>query len=320
MAKPPLVAKRSLEQPPTRTSHFKQSLSLKPKPAKGSGQSGKRLSSAIVDLRRRVAVTNRNWRGVARRIKTINKNNVKLGRQSAAKERPVPTVTPDLRQKLIGRANESDEDILTVNEEVDFSDVESPSAHRGRLLRQSTLKPQVEAETAIAQPDPIPRGAVDSVKRIVRIVRNSPPVVDPPPKKFVSVGVQVGTPSRQLYKPHLATEKPAFVEPPLKGYWTHHVNLPYPPANQQPAPSYAPPQSYAQQFVPYQPQQPQYVPVEPQYATFGQPPPPQQVYYSAPVVQQSVNQGPYQPGPGYTRKQRRNFSKHQRYIERKSNQ
>lgn len=129
--------------------------------------------------------------------------------------------------------------------------------------------------------------------------------------KQTSRGIQVGRPSPELNQERAANAT-TFIEPPLKGYWTHKINLPYPPSTI--------PQLPAQQI--YQPPpvgywvegQPQWYPPQ-----FAQPPPSnfiaQQPVYQPQVYQQ---QGPLTPShpPAFNRKQRRNNVKRQKFTDR----
>lgn len=193
---------------------------------------------------------------------------------------------------------ESDDDILTVTEVID---IENTANERGKLLRQSTLKPAVVTPKPVQEPDPIPANCTDTTKRITRIVRqpNQPPILSVTVvPKTKSIGVQVGSPSRELTKQNVvAPVVLSAPEPPLKSYWTHRINLPYPPAQshgQQPVIS----GQYMQQPQQYQYYQQQYAPPLP----FTQP--------------QFIQTGPFnQPQP--SRRQKRNFTKHQKYLQRK---
>lgn len=116
--------------------------------------------------------------------------------------------------------------------------------------------------------------------------------------KTVSIGIQVGPP--------LKKRPPSIVvpaqEPPLRAYWTHKINLPFPPdgtCQQQ--------QNIQQQFVQpvnaynYQPYS--------QFQQQQQPP-----YSYTQFIPQSFIQQPLQPT--ITRRQRRNFISKQKYIQR----
>lgn len=120
----------------------------------------------------------------------------------------------------------------------------------------------------------------------------------------------MGTPSPELQKKRPSCEAP-FIEPPLKSYWTHKVNLPYPPATTNQ------PQSHAQQFAQQQFAQQQLA--QQQVAQQQFMPQQQLAFYPAPFMQpfpQPFVQTPYQQGPILSRRQRRNVDKRQKYIQR----
>lgn len=230
----------------------------------------------------------------ADRVKLLNRFRRRLKRpplkrqpRSAKHAKPTPSVTPADRRSV--QADESDSDILQVTEEIHFA---SPVKARGQLLRRSTLKPVASKVARIQKPDPVPANCVDTTKRIVRIV-HSPPrpatlgITLVPQTR--SIGVQVGTPSVQLQVKPIAP--PA--EPPLRSYWTHHVNLPYPPSHvaQQQSMVNVPQQHAAHYY------QPAYVPS-----------------YSPSYAQPQVNQHVTYQQP--SRRQRRNVIKKQKYMQR----
>lgn len=239
-------------------------------------------------------------------IKLLNrqsfKRNHKGGKTLRPKNKPLPKITPQQRRELVEAAqSEEDDDILNLDEKIDLFD---SSDERGRLLRQSTLKPAPSCKIPNATPDPIPTNCLDNTKRIVRVVKpansaNQTVSLDiKVVPKTVSIGIQVGTPS-----PDLARHQPRAVvvapgpEPPLRSYWTHKVNLPYPPAA---ATTEVPPQyQWTQQYY-----APQFMPTVPQFP-FAQAPYQQQIHG-------------YQQ-PTFSRRQRRNADKRQKYLNRKGN-
>lgn len=267
---------------------------------------------------------------------------------------------------------ESDDDILNLTEPIDF-DVDE----RGRLLRQSTLKPSETPALSVEVPDPLPPNSTDTTRRIVRIVKpNERPAVKTPivipacsianittltaqpavssaktitlqtpisaksvttsrivrivqptgkkgpvslgiqvKPKTVSIGIQVGEPSPELSRERLPNAT-TFIEPPLKAYWTHKINLPYPPSTipklqpqlpsqqvYQPAPGgywvESQPQWYPGQFMPGPP------------SNFITQPP----VYQPLVYQQQIPRTPSHP-PAFNRKQRRNNVKRQKFADR----
>lgn len=250
---------------------------------------------------------------VARRIKLIDRLRLnkpirrQLSQKSQGKKggvRPQPKVTPEQRRK-VQVAEESDQDILTVTEDVDIDG----ATERGKLLRQSTLKPAISAQKTIREPDPEPANSTSTVKRVVRIVHrpHEPNTLDVTVvPKTRSIGIQVGLPSRELDKrrdilPVVAPQQ----EPPLKSYWTHRVNLPYPPTQTHERQAILSGQ-HVQQPQQYQYYQQQYVPTLP----FPQQ---QQQFMQAGPFMQPVVQHQLPP----TRRQKRNFIKHQKYLQRK---
>lgn len=168
-------------------------------------------------------------------------------------------------------------------------------------MKQSTLKPAPSRETPIGQPDPIPANCLDTTKRIVRIVRpprsaNQPVSLDIQVlKKTVSIGIQVGSPTLPPRQVIASVVTPA-PEPPLRSYWTHKVNLPFPPGAAGSAQQIQ--QSHWNQHQYYSPQ-------------FMQP------VQQYPLVQVPFQQPNYLPQPFVSRRQRRNADKRQKYSERK---
>lgn len=245
---------------------------------------------------------------VARRIQLIDRIrlNKPTRRQPSQKRtgiRTKPRVTPaQRREKQI--AEESDQDILTVTEHVDIDGI----TERGRLLRQSTLKPASSAPKVVLEPDPEPINCTPTTKRIVRVVHrprehSTLDVTVVPESK--SIGIQVGSPSRELDKrrgvPPVVTPQQ---EPPLRSYWTHRVNLPYPPSQPNELQATLNGQ-YIQQPQQYQSYVPTVSAVQ-QHQQFMQGGPFMPAFIQAP----SLIQAPP------TRRQKRNFRKHQKYLQR----
>lgn len=225
---------------------------------------------------------------------------------------PVPKLLPAQRRKEIGLVEDSDTDVLSITEDINIETVDSG---RGRLLRLSTLKPRRNPPEQVIGVDPIPEGSVDATKRIVRIVKrpSKPTSLNIElPQTTKEVGIQFGIPLGEYLKRKRESAPPpsANQEPPLQGYWTHKVNLPYPPQQQQHnQPQFAiaptPPQPFVQQ-----PQQAFTQAPDGNWIACAQP----QVVY---LPQQS-----YQTGSFANRRQRRNFFKsqkqHQRRTDRKA--
>lgn len=219
-------------------------------------------------------------------------------------KRPKPAITPAKRQQ-IQAAEESDKDILIVNERVDIDSPSKPR-ERGILLQKSTRKPAVSKPKTIRKPDPVPANSTDTTKRIVRVVHQLPKqttlnvTVVP---KTNSIGVQVGSPTPGLGIKPIVVPAP---EPPLKSYWTHHINLPYPPTQTQEVQP-----AFSGQYVQQQQQrQPQYHYYQQSYAP-SLPYTQQQFGQAVPFNQPFVEQHPP------TRRQKRNYIKHQKYLQRR---
>lgn len=125
-----------------------------------------------------------------------------------------------------------------------------------------------------------------------------------------SIGIQVGSPSPELDKRHgIAPVVTPAADPPLKSYWTHRVNLPYPPAYT--------PEHQSAVGVPYMPQQQQqYQYNQPTYVPTFQPPTFQPF---VPNFGRAVSfvSAPFGHSEQPNRRQRRNFVKHQKYLQRK---
>lgn len=193
------------------------------------------------------------------------------------------------------QAEEHDNDVLVVTEEID---IESPvkAQGRGELLRLSTKKPAASQPQLAHKPDPVPANGIDTTKRIVRVVhrpQNSSTLDVTVVPQTRSIGVQVGTPAPELGIKPIVVPAP---EPPLKSYWTQQVNLPNPPQAIQPMVS----GQLMQQKQQYHQQA--YTPSVP-YAQphFGQ----------AVAYHQALGAGGY-----LTRRQKRNFIKRQKYLQR----
>ncbi|XP_055308905.1 uncharacterized protein LOC129572830, partial [Sitodiplosis mosellana] len=123
------------------------------------------------------------------------------------------------RREQLQITAEVDNDVLIIDEKVELPN----NNQRGHLLRQSTLKPSPSEQPSLPKPDNIPANSIDTVKRVVRIIANTPTKESP---KKVSIGIQVGPPFKRQPPPVVVPSE----EPPLRSYWTHKVNLPYPPA------------------------------------------------------------------------------------------
>lgn len=276
--------------------------------AKRSSREGSRLKSAVVRPPANKKLE-RNWKNVARRIRAINQNNKKVARGKVSASRTRPKITPE--QRVIN----TDRDILDLDEQVDLPDV----IERGRLLKKSTLKPATSKPRQELIPDPIPVNSIDTTKRIVRVVKNhhntSTLGVSVVPKT-VSIGIQVGSPCAELSRKKIAPVVVPNPEPPLTGFWTHKVNLPYPPQN--PIQHHQPPIHHQHQPVHQQPihHQTFHHQIQPQF--YHQPYEQQPVYqYPQVIVQPPPQVVQYQPHqPFMSRRQRRNNDKRQKYIAR----
>lgn len=269
----------------------------------------KRSLRSVVINPKRISIARRNARKNFLPKQTANNQ-----RQKFESERKQPAITPALRREQLKKTDECDTLVLTEA----FDDIES-KAERGRLLRLSTLKPKQDSNISTPKPDPISPNSINTTKRIVRIVdrekggRSLDIQLERP--KFVSIGVQVGSPSPQFAsrapKPFAPAPKPL---PPLRSYWTHKVNLPYPP-EQNSQQIHSQPLSVPQPF-----QQQQFVPPSnqfgpPQYFTTQVAPQQyQQPTYEA--VYEPVYQVPFYQRPALSRKQRRNANKREKYIQR----
>lgn len=260
----------------------------------------KSVRSAIVIPRRIAPARIAPRRYPPRKVKFTNfkrpVRTVKNGRK------PVPKLTPKQRAELF---EESDTDVLTVTEEIDLGE-SSSTEERGRLLHLSTRKPKARPAITVKEVDAEPKNCTDTTKRIVRIVQRPqrPPTLDIEVRTATrEFGVQVGIPLHEYIKRQRSNNPSASappVEVPLQGYWTHKVNLPYPPDQFASAPP--------QFVVPQQQQQ------------FAQPfvQPFQQQQFVQPYGQAQFQQAPFaQPQQPLSRQQKRNFVKHQKYMQRK---
>lgn len=215
--------------------------------------------------------------------------------------------------------DDDDNDTLDIPVTLNIEDID-PKTERGRLLHLSTIKrPAPIHSKPILEPEPLPSNCITNTRRIVRIVR-SPHVAE----GTESLGIQVKPATRSIgvQVPEIVTRpEPAFcapppTEPPLKSYWTHKVNLPFPPNQNQ---TYTQPNSthqpYAQPSIHY--------PFVPQFGNQ------QQIYHAPPtfVVPQIAYQNqPFETQPVFqpvivrpqNRRERRNASKHQKYLQRKN--
>lgn len=235
----------------------------------------------------------------------------------------MPKLTPQARREAFARAaaqtNESDDDTLVLQADFDFGDIKR--INRGQFLHQSTLKPTEPAVATVASPDPIPNNCVPNTKRIVRIVKNQTPSgksvscgIQAKPKS-VSIGVQVNEvcfiqPKVNFVAPATSPSTIApIIEQPLRSYWTHKVNLPYPP-EQLPIVQNRVNQLHKQQRFELQQLQQQH-----QYQLSLQ----QQNYEQQISTAYTVSPSHGQPGPSINpRRMRRNFVKSQKHKERQA--
>lgn len=269
----------------------------------------KRSLRSIVITPRRIPIAKRN----ARTFRSSNA--IQHPRSKFKTERTQPLITPAARREQLSRA-ESLEGAKTNNES---------KGDRGRLLKLSTLKPTNTASVRKQEPDPIPVNCIDTTKRIVRIIKSSggPTSLDVEVRpKTVSIGIQVGKPSPQLARKQPTVFAPAPKPlPPLRSYWTHKINLPYPPdqspnqlqVNQAPD---AQGNQFMQSSVVH-PQQVSQIPI--QQANHFMPQPqyflPYEPVYQPPV-QAPTYRAPFYQRPSLSRKQRRNNIKRERYLQR----
>lgn len=248
--------------------------------------SASQLKSVVKKLTSR---SKRTFHDCRRRIKLINHPPTRVSKKETTKPTK-PKVTPEQREVSVV----DDDDTLLINEPVELpSDDE-----RGRLLRQSTLKPSHRETKALLEPDPIPPNSIDNTKRIVRIVA---PHKQPIKPKTVSIGIQtnlIGSPLKKSIPPVVSPAP----EPPLRSYWTHKINLPYPPS-----PQYGNQNTQQQQVFHHIPQQPlAFYPAHPQPA-----------YQHFPYqLQEPVAPVHFYQQPVLTRKQRRNHISREKYIKR----
>lgn len=211
---------------------------------------------------------------------------------------------------------ESDADVLNINEPIDFSELDRRKS-RGRLLQLSTRKPRVNQTLQIAVPDTVPENSINTVKRIVRVIQHPEPgkfvsigtQTDFDKPKSVSVGIQWGTPSLQIQKerpiPQVVVDRPP---PPIKSYWTHQPNQ-FRSVHSRNSPTHTV-TSGGSNIVLQPQQQYQYQNTQQQYQQQNT----QWVYQTQPLP---VNQIPQQQH--YTGKQKKNFIKKQRSVMRRAN-
>lgn len=273
------------------------------------------IKSAIPARRKVILISNQNKKPLNSRKVRVSHPILRKAPQLKGFKRPkksIPKVLPEHRRKDFETTEESDADILNVTREIELDSANS-SSDRGRLLRLSTLKPPVSDPLPTATVDQISEGSVDTVKRIVRIVnRPSQPVsLDIEVQRAKkNIGTQVGLSLGEFLKrkresvPPIVTAGP---EVPLQGFWTHRVNLPYPPQGEITAP----------QFV-VQPQQQLQQQLQQQQVYYAQ----QQAYYQQPPQNQVVYlpQKNYSSGQFMNRRQRRNYNKSQKHQQRRANQ
>lgn len=232
-------------------------------------------------------------------------------------KRAVPKKSPEPRHSEA--TEESDTDILNVTEDIEI-DSASPSIERGRLLRLSTLKPKAGAPPKVLEVDPIPERSTDTTKRIVRIVkRPSHPTsldIEVQSQTTREIGVQFGIPLGEYLRRKRESAPPVVApgpDAPLQGFWTHKVNLPYPPQGGDfGGPQFVIPQqqqAQQQQQAFYQTAAPQQQ-FQQQQQAFYQPAPYNQVVYLPPKN--------YSSGQFMNRRQRRNYQKSQRQQQRRA--
>lgn len=230
--------------------------------------------------------------------------------------------------------SESDGDILKLREEVHLELL--PTISRGQLLRRTTLKPPAPETQSERSADQVPPNSVSTVKRIVRVretytakaVGVSASTQTPARPKYASVGVQAGSP---VFLPAPAVQQPVVAntsatrsgaEPPLIAFHTHQLNLPFPPAR-----DYAQQQainqfilellSAHQQRQQQQEQEQQLQQLTLLHASLGQllqgnPPAPAPPHQQPQLVTDQVAAS----GRAYNSKNRRNFIKKQKLLER----
>lgn len=202
---------------------------------------------------------------------------------------------------------------------------------RGKILQLSTKKPPVKStRTVIKQPDPIPRNSTTIMKAKPRIARRGRSLK---PKKSCSkpAPIEKTVATRRRIPPIVVPGR----EPPLQGFWTHKINLPYPPSHQQqqlvgagtvfpqPALPYMPymptVQPYMQPVQPYmQPVQPYMQPYVPMMQPIMQPILPPLMPYGLPQPPPPPPPHPTSDKNRVSRKVWRNYKKNEKYWQRRS--
>lgn len=105
---------------------------------------------------------------------------------------------------------------------------------RGWLLKLTTKKPRAVSPPPAPEVDIEPPNSISNVKRVVKRPKEptdlniqAQPTIKP---ATCEVGTQIGLPLGEFLKrQNQLINTKATEEPPLQGYWTHKVNLPYPP-------------------------------------------------------------------------------------------
>lgn len=183
-------------------------------------------------------------------------------------------------------------------------------------MHKSTHKPKRNK----LSPIDIPENSINTIKRVVRIVQQPSrdgklvsigTQTQTTQKKSVSVGIQVGESAFAFH-----TSSNQYIEPPLRSYWTHKVNLPYPQFANLPIALQQQQQQYIHTNIAQPPYTlPQVNPYQHMYPTY-QPPTYQPPTYVQPPVSNNF-QANIQPPVHFNRKNRRNYVKKQKYMQRK---
>lgn len=106
----------------------------------------------------------------------------------------------------------------------------SAIGERGRLLKLSTKKPKIVAPPSTPQIDLEPPNSVTNIKRVARLAKQPTIEAVSTTRDF---GTQFGVPLGEFLKRRKQSVAKPTGEPPLQGFWTHKINLPYPPQQQQ---------------------------------------------------------------------------------------
>lgn len=218
---------------------------------------------------------------------------------------------------------DTDDDIVNIKESIELPALPS----RGQLLRLSTLKPKPVGAQAIQEPDEIPPNSLSIVKRVVRLQL-------PPPEKGTAKSIQTQTPA--LIKPQTAsigiqvgesafgrpTKSEQYNELPLKSFYTHKINLPFPPAqnyNQQQQVSQSILRAYSEQQQQQQIQQ-HFQTFLSQIQSFATPNQIQPNFAALATPSTRPFQGPLRTERRYNHQNRRNFAKRQKWLAKKNKQ